>query len=169
MEITKTEEILKTLDTLDANSSESILKALVVAENEEKGAMDFYDKEKQKNLGNELEAFFDFMYREEAMHYAKIQELKKSIKDGTAKKITFEHKKHPIVHFKNHGSGEMTAVLFALWREKKAIEFYSAASAKTKGNVKAFFDELVKFEKGHAGMLEEYVESMQNVDELIMG
>jgi len=169
MEITKTSEILSALDTLDANSSESILKALAVAENEEKSAMNFYDTEKKKNLGNELESFFDFMYREEVMHYSKIQELKKSINDGSAKKITFEHQKHPIIHFKNHGSGEMTAVLFALWREKKAIEFYSAASAKTKGNVRAFFDELVKFEKGHAQMLEDYVESMQNVDELIMG
>ncbi|VVB74818.1 Uncharacterised protein [uncultured archaeon] len=169
MEITKTSEILSALDTLDANSSESILKALAVAENEEKSAMNLYDKEKKKNLGNELESFFDFMYREETMHYAKIQELKKNVKDGSSKKITFEHQKHPIIHFKNHGSGEMTAVLFALWREKKAVEFYSGASAKTKGNVKAFFDELVKFERGHVEMLEEYVESMQNVGELIMG
>ena len=169
MEITKTSEILSTLDTLDANSSESILKALVVAENEEKSAMDFYDKEKKKNLGNELEAFFDFMYREETMHYAKIQELKKSIKDGAAKKIVFEHKQHPIVHFKNHGSGEMTAVLFALWREKKAVEFYSAAAERTKGSVKKFFEELSDFEKIHVALFEAILDSTQNVSELIMG
>jgi len=169
MEMAKASKVEEILKNLTPESSESIIDALNIAENEEKSAMDLYGKEKDKNAGNELEGFFDFMYKEEAMHYTKILELKKDIKEGVTKKIVFEHKTHPILHFSQNGSGEITAVLFALWREKKAIEFYSAAAAKTKENIKDFFMELVKFEQGHAQMLEDYLESMQNTDELIMG
>lgn len=169
MEMAKASEILKVLEKIDYESADSIIKALDIAANEEKSAIGLYKAEAEKNKGTELESFFEFMRKEEVMHFEKIQELKKIVGTGKKDEVKFKHEKHPIIHFSKQGSGEITAVLFALWREKKAIEFYSAAAAKTKGNVKAFFLDLVKFERGHSEMLEAYVESTQNVGELIMG
>jgi len=63
----------------------------------------------------------------------------------------------------------MTAILYALWREKKAAEFYSQAASKTKGEVKKFFEELSHFEEGHVKLIESFVEAEANSGELIMG
>ena len=61
------------------------------------------------------------------------------------------------------------SLLYSLWREKKAVDFYAGAAEKCTNSVKKFFSELADFERTHVHLLEEYVESMQNVNELIMG
>ena len=170
MDLVKAQEILDVIEQLDGDSKESILKALNLAEHVEKTSSDFYEKEVEKTRGTELETFFAFMTKEEEMHLAKIEELKAQIESGNEiEKIGFEKNAAPQIHAIPGGQEEMTAILFALWREKKAVDFYEKAGAKTSGNVKTFFDELAEFERGHVSLLEEYVESMQNADELIMG
>ena len=130
----------------------------------------FYSKEAQKTKGSELEEFFKFMVVEEEMHLKKIEELKGMLEKGDAQKVKFEVNSAPHPHnLLKGGKDEMTALLFALWREKKATEFYTGAAEKSVGAVKEFFAELAAFERGHVHLFEEYVESMQNTDELIMG
>jgi len=170
MDLIKAKEILEVIEQLDFNSKESIIKALNLAEHVEKTDREFYTKEVEKTKGGELESFFAFMTKEEDMHLKKILELKSQIEDsGEVTKIKFQQNVVPEIHSISAGQEEMTAILYALWREKKAEDFYSKAAERTKGNVKIFFEELAIFERGHVELLEQYVEMMQNSNELIMG
>ncbi len=170
MDFVKAQEILDVINQMSPDSKESILKALNLAEHVEKTSGEFYKKEVEKTRGTELESFFVFMEKEEEMHLAKIEELKAEIESGEEiQKIGFEKNVAPEIHAITAGQEEMTAILYALWREKKAVDFYEKASKKSEGNVKSFFEELAEFERGHVALLENYVESMHNADELIMG
>jgi rubrerythrin len=169
MDFVKAGEILKVLEKLDSDSEKSIIGALNLAEHVERSSKEFYEKEADKTKGTELEPFFKFLVKEEVMHLNKILELKKNIEDKKAKKISFEQNAAPHIHAIPAGQNEMTAILYALWREKKAAEFYSEAASKTKGAVKKFFEELAEFEKGHVKLIESFVETEQNAGELIMG
>ncbi len=170
MDLVKAKEILDVIEQLNPNSQESILKTLNLAEHVEKSTGEFYAKEVEKTKGTELESFFAFMVKEEAMHLAKIKELKAEIESGKEiEKIGFDRNVAPQIHAISAGQEEITAILYALWREKKAVDFYEKAGGKTSGNVKTFFEELAEFERGHVLLLEEYVEQMQNTNELIMG
>ncbi len=170
MDFVKTKEILDVIEHLDGNSKESILKALNLAEHVEKTAGEFYSKEVKKTKGTELESFFAFMVKEEEMHLAKVKDLKKSVESGEEiNKISFDRNVAPQIHSITAGQEEMTAILYALWREKLAVDFYEKAGEKTNENVKSFFDELAEFERGHVSLLETYVDMMQNANELIMG
>jgi rubrerythrin len=169
MDFIKAKEMFETIEKLDQDSQKTILKALKLAEHIETSSKEFYEKEAEKNKGNELEAFFKFMTNEEQQHLEKIEELEKKIEEKNLKEVNFT--KYDVPKIKNIPAGkeEMTVLLYALWREKKAADFYEKASQKTSGVIKSFFEELAKFEKGHVALLEEYVESMNNANELIMG
>jgi len=170
MDLVKAKEILDVIEQLDPNSKESVLRALNLAEHVEKSTGEFYQKEVEKSKGTELESFFAFMVKEEAMHLAKIAELKNLLENQKEiTKIGFEINVAPQINSIKAGQEEMTAILYALWREKKAVDFYEKAAGKTNGNVSTFFEELAEFERGHVSLLEQYVELMQNADELIMG
>ena len=172
MDFVKAKEILEAVKELDSESKESIINALNIAQHVEESSKGFYEAEVEKTKGSELNTFFAFLVKEENMHLAKILELKSEI-EKTEGKITKEIKftinSPPLIHAIPAGQQEMTAVLYALWREKKAVEFYSEASEKTLGSVKKFFAELAEFEKGHVALLERIVEDSQNTNELIMG
>jgi rubrerythrin len=169
MDFTKAKEILDVIEKLDPNSKDTIMEALKLAEHVETVSEQFYEKEVKRTKGTELEAFFAFMVKEEEMHLEKIKELEDKLQEEEFEKIDFPRNVAPEIHNIPAGRDDMTSILFALWREKKAVEFYSGASEKTSGNVKAFFKELADFEKTHVALLEEMVEGMQNVNELIMG
>jgi len=170
MDLVKAKEVLEVIEQLDPNSKESILSALNLAEHVEKTAGEFYTLEVKKTKGSELESFFAFMAREEDMHLAKILELKAQVQNGgEITKIGFPENAAPKIGAISAGQEEITAILYALWREKKAEDFYSKAAGRTDGNVRVFFEELAVLEKGHVELLEQYVELMQNADELIMG
>ncbi len=169
MDFVKAKEIFETINQMNPNDKETILKALSLAEHIETSSMLFYSKKVEKTRGSELEDFFRFMVNEEEMHLKKVLELKKMIDAKKTEKIIFDIHSAPHPKIINGGKDEMTALLFALWREKKAAEFYIGAAEKSEGIVKDFFEELAKFEKGHVQLFEEYVESMQNTNELIMG
>ncbi len=172
MDFVKAKEVLKTIKELDPESKESIINALNIAQHVEEASKGFYEAEVEKTLGSELNPFFSFLVKEENMHLAKILELKKEIEKSEGKitkEIKFIVNVPPTIHAIPAGQQEMTAVLYALWREKKAVEFYTEASEKTLGSVKKFFNELAEFEKGHVALLEKIVEDSQNTTELIMG
>jgi rubrerythrin len=163
------QEIIKALDDLDNDSQEAIMKVLNLAEHVESTSKTFYEDEEKRTKGTELEAFFAFLVKEETMHLEKILAMKKNVKNGKIKEIGFERNVAPHIHAIPAGNHEMTAILYALWREKKAQEFYADAGKKTKGTIKKFFSELAEFEQGHVRLLEEYLDDMQNAGELIMG
>lgn len=169
MEFIKAKEVLKTIEQLDQNSTETVLKALKIAEYIEEASEDFYKKEVEKTKGTELEEFYSFLVKEEDMHLRKIKELETELKDNKLKNIQFDKNELPRIQPKSVAQGELTAILFGLWKEKKAVEFYSQASEKTTGAVKEFFKELAEFEKEHVKLFEELVEGTGNVNELIMG
>lgn len=169
MDFVKANEILSVLEKLDSDSESSIIGALNLAEHVEKTSKEFYEKEANKTKGTELEPFFNFLVKEEEMHLEKILELKKNINEKKAEKIGFEQNAAPQIHVIPAGQNDLTAVLYALWREKKAAEFYAQAASKTTGVVKSFFEELSHFEEGHVKLIESYVEAETNAGELIMG
>jgi rubrerythrin len=170
MDLTSAKEILNVIEQLNGDSKESILKALNLAEHVEKTSGEFYKLEAKKTKGTHLQDFFLFMEKEEEMHLAKILELKEQIENKEElTEIGFEKNVAPKIHTIPAGKDDITALLYALWREKKAHDFYKQASKKTKGKVSNFFLELANFEHEHILLLEEYVENVQNADELIMG
>jgi rubrerythrin len=169
MDFVKAKEILKAIEALDPDSVNTILEALKIAEHVEAASGEFYKKEAEKTAGSGLEAFFNFLVKEEDMHLAKIKELEGMLKKGKMDNIKFTITAPPGIHAIPSGQEEMTAVLYGLWREKKAVEFYTQAGEKTAGAVKKFFLELAGFEKGHVALFEQIVESAQNTEELIMG
>jgi rubrerythrin len=172
MDFVKAKEILDTIKKLDPESKESIINALNIAEHVEASAKGFYEAEVEKTKDSELHPFFVFLVKEEEMHLAKIIELKKAIEKSEGKitkEIKFNINKPPAIHVIPAGQQEMVAVLYALWREKKAVDFYAEAASKTIGSVKNFFEELAEFERGHVALLERIVEDSQNTNELIMG
>lgn len=169
MDFVKAKEVLRAIEQLDQNSVKTVLEALKIAEHVERASGEFYSKEAEKTKGTELEAFFSFLVKEEEMHLAKIKELEEKLGKGKLEKVKFTLNAPPRIHSIPAGQSEMTAILYGLWREKKAVEFYSEAAEKTKGAVKSFFEELAGFEKGHVALFEQLIEGMQNVEELIMG
>ncbi len=169
MDFVKAKEVLNAIEKLDPNSAATVLEALKIAEHIEASSGEFYKKEAEKTKGTELESFFLFLEKEEKMHLAKIKELEGLLKQGTMSEVKFPKSAPANTHVTSVAQGEMTAILYGLWREKKAVEFYSEAGKKTTGSVKHFFEELAEFERGHVELFEHLVEGMQNVDELIMG
>ncbi len=172
MDFVKAKEVLKAVQELDSESKESIIHALNIAQHVEESSKGFYEAEAEKTKGSELNPFFVFLVKEENMHLTKILELKKELEktqDPLKQEIKFITNKFPQIHAIPAGQQEMTAVLYALWREKKAVEFYTDAAIKTKGSVRKFFSELAEFEKGHVALFEQIVEDSQNTSELIMG
>ncbi len=172
MDFVKAKEILTAIQKLDHDSKESIINALNIAQHVEESSKGFYEAEVEKTKGSELNSFFAFLVEEENMHLTKILELKKELEStegNITREINFTINKPPAIHAIPAGQQEMTAVLYALWREKKAVEFYADAAEKTTNGVKKFFSELAEFERGHVLLLERIVEDSQNTNELIMG
>jgi rubrerythrin len=169
LEFVKSKEIIASISALDSSSKDAVISALGVAEHIERASRAFYEKESEKTKGSELEAFFSFLVKEENMHLEKVLELKKMLKNGDAKKISFPHNPAPEIHAIEAGKDEVTAMLYALWREKKAQEFYSGAAEKTSGAVKKFFEELAEFESGHVALFEKYIEDIGTDEDLMLG
>jgi rubrerythrin len=168
-ELVKGKEIFGAIQALDTGSKKAVVEALGIAEHIERASKAFYEKEAEKTNGSELETFFSFLVKEETMHLEKILELKKMLEIGDAEKIIFQHNTPPPAHLMDAGKDEITAMLYALWREKKAQEFYAEAAEKTSGAVKEFFSELAEFEGGHVALFEKYIEDTETDVDLMLG
>jgi rubrerythrin len=169
MDFVKAKEILNAVEKLNPDSKNTIISALDVAEHFEAASKAFYEEHARKNKGNSLEHFFNFLVKEENMHLEKILELKKMVKNGVPAKINFPHNIPPRIRVDNAGEDETSALLFALWREKKAVEFYSGAEEKTRGPIKQFFHELAEFEREHVHLFENNIEKLNTDDDLMLG
>ncbi len=164
-------EIAKKIKEYEPESKKSVEKVLLTAEKLEKESEEFYKKSAKKEREKELKEFFEFMANEEKEHLEKIRELKKEINGNNKSKKIKKVENNKKIDIKKIPAGKTTisAIMYALWREKKAIEFYEGIAKKSKGKVKSFFKELAEFEREHERMLEEYVDNTVNAEELIMG
>ena len=170
-----TKEIKDALNMVASDDLIEVAKGLEVAAGIEREGIDFYGRQAKKFGGQETGDFFAFLAGQEKEHLAAITELKEALeKQGrwAAPKIPANEK--PKIFSKKGWDKDhkdaVTAVLFALWKEKQAQEFYEGLAQRVKNAAVAkFFRGLALFEKGHAEMLGEYVDSSFYTNELIMG
>ncbi len=168
------EELMKAASLVSSENKDDIVRGLGTAEKIEKESIDFYSHWTEKAQNSELKDFFRFMVNQEKGHLAAINKLKESIQDnGEWLKAELPKEDFKVFAKKDWDKdeeGAVTAILFALWKEKEAEEFYRKAAEKIRDEQgRAFFNELAEFEKGHAEMLGEFVEDSFYSHELIMG
>jgi rubrerythrin len=166
------EEALRDIGKGDARLA---AKGIGLAAGIECESIEFYKKQAEKFRGTETGDFFSFLEKQEKAHLEAITALKESLeKEGKWIDPKLPAGERPEIFAKKDWDKEnkdgLQAVLFALWKEKQAQEFYQGIAAKA-GNKGAehFFTALAEFEKGHAQMLEEYVDESYYSRELIMG
>jgi len=169
------ENLEKALKQVSSEDTGEVAKGIGIAAGLEAEAITFYRRQAEKFKGTEMEPFFNFLKGQEMEHREAINELRETLeKKGEWVKPKLPKNERPKVFSKKdwdkeHSEG-ITAILFALWKEKQAQEFYEeiASRLKNKG-AKQFFLALADFEKGHAELLSEYVEDSYYTHELIMG
>jgi len=148
---------------------------VAIAAGIESESIAFYAKQAENFKGTETEYFFKFLEKQERGHLDAINELRSKLeKEGIWIEPTLPEKDGPKIFSKKDWDKEhkdgLTAVLFALWKEKRAQEFYEEVSEKSESTgMKHFFKRLAEFEKNHAALLAEFVEESYYSNELIMG
>jgi len=168
-------ELEKALADIYSGDLKKVVQGIGVAAAIESESIKFYSRQAEKFKGGQEEHFFRFLAKQEEEHLEAINSLKDSLeKEGKWVEVNFPDIKKPEIFPKRDWDKEksegITAVLFALWKEKQAREFYQEISEGIKERgAKEFFLALAEFEKGHAEMLEEYVEESYYTNELIMG
>ncbi len=165
-------------NALEKVSSKDLKKAaegIEVAAGIESESIGFYERQAEKFKGGETGQFFMFLVGQEKEHLEAIRKLKEGLeKQGKWVEVKVPESKRPDIFSKkdwDKGKKEgLTAVLFALWKEKQAQEFYEGIASRVENRaVKNFFNALAEFEKGHARLLSEYVDDSYYSRELIMG
>ena len=142
----------------------------------EQESIKFYSDQAENAKGSEIESFFSFLANQERAHLKAVGELKHAL-EGQGKwvePLLPELKKPGIFSKKDwdkeQGMEGVTAILFALGKEKQAQAFYEKIAAGVEGEgVKRFFTALAGFEKLHVELLGQYVDDSFYSDELIMG
>lgn len=162
------------LEKIASKDSKKAAEGIAIASGIESESIAFYTRQAEKAEG-EMESFFGFLARQEKQHLEAIKQMQKNLEEkGLWKKPALEKKETMKVFSKkdwDRGNEEgITAILFALWKEKQAQEFYlRIANSVESSEAKQFFEALAAFEKGHADLLAEYVEDSYYTRELIMG
>jgi len=174
-ELVGIKEIRAALGEINSGNAKRAAEGLKIALEIESESIAFYALREHKSADSDSKNFFAFLAGQEREHLAAIESLIKSLeKDGKwivprlpeEKPVIFSKKDWD----KEEGEQSLTAILFAFWKEKIAMEFYSRIAEKaTDKNVKGFFSALAYFEKSHADMLGELVEESYYTNELIMG
>ncbi|GEM_PF-821045 len=172
-----TKEFEEALKNISSSDAKKIARGIAIAAHIEQESMDYYSKQAERFSDAQMRDFFVFLAGQEKEHFTTINALKKSLeKNGKWIEPKILAKKHAGFFAKKdwdkeQSAGEgITAILFALWKEKQAREFYLGIVARTKNAAgKRFFSALADFEKGHAEMLESFVENSYYTQELIMG
>lgn len=170
-----TKELEKALEQIGSENAAEAAKGIGIALKIEEESISFYTAQAEKTKSNERERFFRFLAKQEKGHLEAINFLKESLETkGKWIKPKLPAKERPKIFVKKDWDKEdlegLTAVLFALWKEKQAQEFYEEISEKAKDTqAKEFFKALAEFEKGHVEMLSEYAEESYYSHELIMG
>jgi rubrerythrin len=175
MNTIKTRRLIKALEELSSDDISQVARGLTAAIRMEKESVMFYSKHAEKASNRDFGAFFLWLAEQEREHYRVLSRLKKSLKKSGSYEVTKLSAKHgPKLFTKEELLTEhedsITPILFALWKEKQAEEFYIKASKKVKAKpLKRLFKALARFEREHAEYLEEYVEHSFYSRELIMG
>lgn len=169
------EELEKALEQIASGNASEATKGIEIALGIEQESISFYTAQAEKTKGTEREQFFRFLAKQEEGHLEAINSLKESLETkGTWIKPVLPGKERPEIFAKKDWDKKdlegLTAVLFALWKEKQAQEFYEKIAEKVNdAQAKEFFKALAEFEKGHGEMLSEYAEESYYSHELIMG
>lgn len=168
-------ELENALKKVSSKDVKEVAEGLSIAAGIESESIGFYSKQAEKFTGEETGYFFTFLANQEREHLQLIQKLKEGLESkGTWVEVSVPKDKRPEMFSKkdwDKGKKEgLTAILFALWKEKQAREFYLGIAERI-GNksVKEFFKALAEFEKGHEELLSELVEESYYTRELIMG
>lgn len=169
------EELQAALEKISSGDAKEASNGVSIAAGIEAESVAFYSRQAEEFKGTETEKFFVFLANQEKMHLEAINGLVDSLKErGVWVAPSLPRAARPKIFSKrdwDKGKKEgLTAVLFALWKEKQAQEFYEGI-AKIVGDerVRGFFLALAEFEKGHAELLSEYAEDSYYTRELIMG
>ncbi len=168
-------ELEKALEQIGSGNASEAAKGIGIALEIEQESISFYSAQAKKAKGTEKEAFFKFLANQEKDHLEAINALKESLeKEGEWINPELSGKERPEIFAKKDWGKEdlegLTAILFALWKEKQAQEFYEGiAKSVQDAQAKEFFKALAEFEKGHGEMLSEYAEESYYSHELIMG
>jgi len=163
------------LEKIGSQDTKQAAEGISIATGIESESIAFYEKQAEKFSGQEMEHFFRFLAGQEKEHLQAINELKAGLKkEGKWLEPALPKKERPGIFSKKDWDKEnsegITAILFALWKEKQAQEFYEGIAARLKQEgAKRFFLALADFEKGHAALLSEYAEDSYYTHELIMG
>jgi len=169
------EALEKALEQIGSGNASEAAKGIEIALGIEEESISFYTTQAEKAKGSEREQFFRFLAKQEEEHLKAINALKDALETkGEWIKPVLPGKEKPEIFAKKDWDKEdlegLTAILFALWKEKQAQEFYERIAEKVNDvQAKEFFKALAEFEKGHAEMLSEYAEESYYSHELIMG
>ena len=169
------EELEKALEQIGSGNASEAAKGIGIALRIEEESISFYTAQAEKTNGTERKQFFRFLAEQEKGHLEAINALKESLeKESKWVKPELPANERPEIFAKKDWDKEdlegLTAILFALWKEKQAQEFYERIAEKVNDvQAKEFFKALAEFEKGHAEMLSEYAEESYYSHELIMG
>ena len=169
------EELEKALEQIGSGNAKEAAKGIEIALEIEEESISFYTAQAEKTKDTEMKQFFRFLAEQEKGHLNAINSLKESLETkGEWVKPVLPGKERPEIFAKKDWDKEdlegLTAILFALWKEKQAQEFYEKIAEKVNDSqAKEFFLALAEFEKGHAEMLSEYAEESYYSHELIMG
>jgi len=170
-----TKDFEQALGKIGSNDLKHVAEGIGIAAVIESEGISFYSRQAEKFKGQETEHFFNFLAGQEKEHLEAIESLKKALEEkGKWIKPSLPENRKPEIFSKKDWDKDqeegITAILFALWKEKQAQEFYQAIAEKIKNQgAKEFFKALAEFEKGHAEMLSEFVEDSYYSHELIMG
>lgn len=124
----------------------------------------------QVGSGDSKDAFME-LAKEELLHVKYLQELMEKIKDGESDEIYLSHEANPpspdIYNWKKldkeNTSLAMTVFSIGMDMEKKSIEFYEDAKAKTSlKSAKGLYEVLIKWEHVHLKEFSEQYELYKN-------
>lgn len=168
------EELMNAAELVSSDNKEDIQRGLSIAASIERESSDFYSKQAEKAENEELKRFFNFLAKQEKEHLDAIGKLRAAVEEK-GEWIVFNlpnEEFHPFTE-KDWDRGNetaFTAILFALWKEEQARQFYEKAAEKIKDKKgKQFFKTLAEFEHRHAKMLGKYVEESYYSHKLVMG
>ena len=163
------------LQQIAKGDAKQAARGIAIAAEIECEGIEFYARQAEKFKGQETEKFFLFLEGQEKGHLQAINSLRESLeRQGKWIEPKLPAEEKPRIFAKKDWDKKnkegLAAVLFALWKEKQAQEFYQGIASRVENKgAKSFFTALAEFEKGHAQMLEEYVDESYYTKELIMG
>ena len=179
-DIIEMDEVVDKLVEIPQEQVEEISKAVAIAKETEADARDFYKKVSQKATDPEMKKAMELLSKEESAHYKALSiveyNLRKQGKFAVVDEVLISLEKPKIYPGKDveikdfQNKSDLAALLWAMRAERKAELFYSKQAEKTDvEDIKRFFEELAKFEKGHFDYLDGIVSTMTDTGDFILG